>query len=481
MSIGPIVPNRGFKGHFIDKKTGVPKRSGFKVDTLGKYTSDKYANKENFFKPDKNGNLQLREGVKSRLEFLEDKGKGLDKNNIFQEEITSLINQLDHLTKSEGLTLSKDDKDFMNDLKKEFFFDTGNNGTLQLKQWVKARLEFLENKGKGLGKDSTYQKEITSLINQLDHLAYSEDLTLSTNDIDFLVTFKTFTFKGEDYKGVKLLGIGASGTVYLVEKGNKHYAAKVIPEEIIRAEGQKILKEETDPEIHLKEGMKLIRNEVDTQQSLDHPNITKCMGMEENNGVIILMEVLPGDLFNHGKKLTDTQFKALKTQLGGGLKYMHQQGKSQGDIKSDNVLCDFKDLENPTFKWTDFGFSGTFGEESGGLYGTPQYLAPETFSKGILDFRTVDLFAFGVLLMEAKTGDEHEVNITNMIGVSNTQKNLQAATKERLNGMNIPESDPDRILILGLLDNDPQKRIEAFEKVFGPLHPEDQKPQWEDL
>ena len=77
------------------------------------------------------------------------------------------------------------------------------------------------------------------------------------------------------------------------------------------------------------------------------------------------------------------------------IKYLHNNGISHGDIKSENILLD--DFYAP--KLCDFGFcrlSQMSGDDS--KNGTLYYAAPELFVKGMFDSFKTDIWAIGITL-----------------------------------------------------------------------------------
>lgn len=150
---------------------------------------------------------------------------------------------------------------------------------------------------------------------------------------------------------------------------------------------------------------KSIINEVHVLQSIDHPNIIKIRESfdftndNQEEYFIIIMEFCPnGDLLKYlsspGFKDESEKKKIIHSFLEA-IKYLHDNGISHGDIKSENILLD----ENLVPKLCDFGFcrkSKTAGDDS--KNGTLYYGAPELFFRGQFDTLKTDIYAIGITL-----------------------------------------------------------------------------------
>jgi serine/threonine protein kinase len=90
--------------------------------------------------------------------------------------------------------------------------------------------------------------------------------------------------------------------------------------------------------------------------------------------------------------------------VGAALDYAHNQGVIHRDVKPPNVI--FNEQDQAIL--TDFGIVKLANEttaltQTGGVIGTPYYMAPEQWTTGQMDART-DLYALGVMVYQMLTG-----------------------------------------------------------------------------
>jgi serine/threonine protein kinase len=145
-------------------------------------------------------------------------------------------------------------------------------------------------------------------------------------------------------------------------------------------------------------------NEANFMASLNHPNITRVLDLEEQDGTIaIVMELLEGeDLDVRVKRLgplPDDEIKYIFSQVLNAFEYAHSKGIVHRDIKPANI---FVDASNQV-KILDFGIAKVFGTgnemtQTGTQMGTPVYMSPEQV-KGdkSIDHRS-DIYSLGVTM-----------------------------------------------------------------------------------
>lgn len=144
--------------------------------------------------------------------------------------------------------------------------------------------------------------------------------------------------------------------------------------------------------------------------ALNHPNIVTIHEMGEEQGVLYLaMELVKGEdlatLIRAGT-LSPRDTLEVLAQVCDGLAVAHQHQVLHRDIKPSNIRVVW-DGEALQAKVLDFGVAKIFDTDTtdeGIVFGTVTYMAPEYLQGGRPDARS-DLFAVGVILYEALTGN----------------------------------------------------------------------------
>ena len=96
----------------------------------------------------------------------------------------------------------------------------------------------------------------------------------------------------------------------------------------------------------------------------------------------------------NGYSLPEYEKKQIAVKIAEAVSYLHQNGISHRDIKTDNVIIG----KNGEVKVIDFGFATTLNKGESHC-GTPNYMAPELFEKkNVYNPAKVDAWALGVLL-----------------------------------------------------------------------------------
>jgi serine/threonine protein kinase/predicted ATPase/Tfp pilus assembly protein PilF len=192
------------------------------------------------------------------------------------------------------------------------------------------------------------------------------------------------------------IGQGGMGTVYRGKDSQTgdSVAIKMLKKEII----------DRDPE-----ALRRFRQEGEALRQLNHPNIVKVLGEEEQAGVhYLVMEYVGGgslrDVLDHSPKLSIQRALYIALDLADALTRAHRLNILHRDIKPANVLIS----TDGTPRLTDFGMARMGGEphitQDGAIVGTMAYLAPEAFSGEEVDERS-DIWAFGVMLYEMLAGE----------------------------------------------------------------------------
>lgn len=148
-------------------------------------------------------------------------------------------------------------------------------------------------------------------------------------------------------------------------------------------------------------------NEARLQSSLHHPNIAALYDFQEIEGQLcIFMEFVDGESL---EDLIERRFFAVEEALSAfhtvceAIAFIHRKGILHRDIKAQNIKLD----SNGRIKLLDFGIAKDAESEkltkTGGVIGTPSYIAPEQLNSHPADFQT-DVWALGILLYEMLTG-----------------------------------------------------------------------------
>jgi serine/threonine-protein kinase len=153
-----------------------------------------------------------------------------------------------------------------------------------------------------------------------------------------------------------------------------------------------------------------LRREARVQGSIEHPNVVRTLDLDElpDGSLYVVMELLRGNslatLLKHNGLVAPGFAVPMFVLVCRALWAAHQLGVVHRDLKPGNIfICDDKNV-----KVLDFGMSKFNEAESltqdGYTLGTPEYMAPEQCIGAPVDART-DLYALGVMMFEAVTGD----------------------------------------------------------------------------
>ncbi|MCO6010876.1 protein kinase [Actinoallomurus purpureus] len=191
------------------------------------------------------------------------------------------------------------------------------------------------------------------------------------------------------------IGAGAMGQVW---RGvdldlNRPIAIKILPSQVAQDEN----------------GVARFRREAESAAGLQHPGICAVFDIDTHGSVMFLvMELLQGsDLARvvaaHPGGLPIDQVVGLAEQITDALAVAHARGVVHRDIKPANLFLQ----QDGRVKICDFGIARladrTTLTATGGLLGTPRYMAPEEFRGAPADYRA-DLYALGGVLYELFTG-----------------------------------------------------------------------------
>ena len=198
------------------------------------------------------------------------------------------------------------------------------------------------------------------------------------------------------YDVQKLLGKGATGTVYLAKDtfSGKEVALKTIEPEVFR-----------DPEFGTVYRSQFL-NEASLAGKLRHPHIVAILDavVEADSGYIAMEIVTGGDLAQFvkpDKLLPVEDVLQIGFKCCGALDYAFSQGIVHRDIKPANIMI----VQGTDVKIADFG--AAFLRKSAAVQtaamGSPFYMSPEQIEGKELTLHS-DMYSLGVVLYELLTG-----------------------------------------------------------------------------
>ncbi|MDB4959396.1 MAG: serine/threonine protein kinase [Myxococcales bacterium] len=154
--------------------------------------------------------------------------------------------------------------------------------------------------------------------------------------------------------------------------------------------------------------------EAKLASEISHPNIVSVVdfGEDATFGAYMVMELVEGEPLVAEGSLPMSVKRALDilAQVADALEHIHKRGIIHGDVKADNIMLSGENdgaRRRRVARLLDFGLArrgGAHEEElSGGVSGSPHYLAPERASGGPPSVST-DIYALGVLAYLLFTG-----------------------------------------------------------------------------
>jgi serine/threonine protein kinase len=198
------------------------------------------------------------------------------------------------------------------------------------------------------------------------------------------------------YEVQKLLGKGATGTVYLARDtfSGREVALKTIEPEVFR-----------DPEFGTVYRQQFL-NEASLAGKLKHPHIVGILDavVQENSGYIAMELVSGGELSQHakaGKLLPVEDVLQIGFKCCGALDYAFKEGIVHRDIKPANLML----ASGTNVKIADFGAAYLKKSQSvqTASMGSPYYMSPEQIRGEPLTLHS-DMYSLGVVLYELLTG-----------------------------------------------------------------------------
>lgn len=188
----------------------------------------------------------------------------------------------------------------------------------------------------------------------------------------------------------------------LVAKGGMGAVYKATQTSLDRPVAVKVLPPELGESAEFRHSFE---KEAKLMARLNHPNLISVYDFGEIDGMLyIVMEFVDGATLyekTYGGHLEQQEALEVTIAICDGLANAHEAGILHRDIKPANIFI----TENGTPKIGDFGLARPSGDqETGIIFGTPGYTAPEVISAPDQVGPATDVFAVGVMLYELLTG-----------------------------------------------------------------------------
>ena len=159
----------------------------------------------------------------------------------------------------------------------------------------------------------------------------------------------------------------------------------------------------------------LFTREMNMASRVRHPNLLQFIGATLRGELIILTELMPtsvrGELENE-RTFSENQINSISLDVARALNYLHLMQPSpiiHRDISSANVLLEPGPSNSWRAKVSDYGSVNLLGRLRTVTPGNPTYAAPEAENTA-LQSPKMDIFSFGVLLVEMCSAQFPEVN-----------------------------------------------------------------------
>jgi serine/threonine protein kinase/Flp pilus assembly protein TadD len=201
------------------------------------------------------------------------------------------------------------------------------------------------------------------------------------------------TFAGR-YQVIEELGKGGMGKVY-----------KVLDTKIEEKVALKLLNLEFAPE---DKTLDRFRNELKLARKISHRHVCRMYDLSEAEGMpYITMEYVSGEdlksLIRRIGQFTVGKAVFIARQVCEGMAEAHRLGVVHRDLKPQNIMID----SEGNVRIMDFGIARSLKTkgitDTGEIFGTPEYMSPETLEGKEVDGRT-DIYALGIILYEMLTG-----------------------------------------------------------------------------
>jgi serine/threonine protein kinase len=290
------------------------------------------------------------------------------------------------------------------------------------------------------------------------------------------------------YKLREIIGRGGMGVVYRAEHV---YIGKEVAVKILH-----------DGYGGREESIKRFLREARAASLINHPNIVDVtdFGKSNDGTVFFVMEFLKGEpldaVVQREQRLDLLRSISIVNQIAGALGAAHAKGIVHRDLKPENVMLtrregrrelirqisDESGLHTVTerekafdfVKILDFGVAKVRDPnaregrvtQQGIVFGTPEYMAPETARIGVSDPRT-DVYALGVIFYEMLTGVVPFSGATAMDVMLKVVSEAVLPPRQRAPSAEIT-AEAEK-LIMKALAKDPERRYQSMEELVEEL------------
>jgi serine/threonine-protein kinase len=250
------------------------------------------------------------------------------------------------------------------------------------------------------------------------------------------------------------------------------------------------------------ESIKRFLREARAASLINHPNIVNVtdFGKSNDGTVFFVMEFLNGEpldaLLQRERRLDLLRTITILNQMAGAVGAAHAKGIVHRDLKPENVMLTAREgrrelvrqirddgeariitEREKTFdfvKILDFGVAKVRDPDvqegrvtqQGVVFGTPEYMAPETARVGTSDPRS-DIYALGVMFYEMLTGTVPFSGDTPVDVMLKVVSQPVQPPRDRAPGIEITE-EAER-LIMKALAKDPNRRQQTMEELYDEL------------
>ncbi|HXJ19091.1 MAG TPA: serine/threonine-protein kinase [Polyangia bacterium] len=286
------------------------------------------------------------------------------------------------------------------------------------------------------------------------------------------------------YKLHEIVGRGGMGVVY---RGEHVYIGKEVAVKILH-----------DGYGGREESIKRFLREARAASLINHPNIVDItdFGKSSDGTVFFVMEFLRGEpldaVLQRDRRLELLRAITIVNQIAGALGAAHAKGIVHRDLKPENIMLTPREGRRELIrqindesgthtvterekafdfvKILDFGVAKVRDPnvaegrvtQQGVVFGTPEYMAPETARIGVSDPRT-DIYAVGVMFYEMLTGTIPFAGETAVDVMLKVVSEPVTPPRQRAPGIEItPEAEA---LIMKALAKDPLKRHQSMEEL----------------